>query len=217
MKPPATPPPELPLAHFHRGLAARDDPDTMRDLGIAIVEVGFESGPLGPAFGRMALPYLQEAVRTWPEDVPAGEALAAALYLAGRLSDSLDTCNRVLALAADHERTLEYAGQNAFVLRRFGEAADYLQRAITLNPWSTRYRYQLAKVYEEKEDWPHVVRVCQEALRRNAHHRDCRMLLIYGLARCGRKDEARAEFQTLLGQHPPDPDKLRRWIDDLVR
>jgi hypothetical protein len=208
---------EMPMVHFHRDLIAAGGPDIDRDLGIALITVLQENNMPSRWVGSMALPLLEAAVRTWPDDLAAGDALSAALLLAGRTPEALVACEQVLARCPDREWTLVNATAVAEALGRPEVAIDYYRRALALSPWSSRYRYHLAKLLSERQEWAAAAAECRELLRRNPHHSNARSLLVSSLARSGDVAQARAEFQALLAQQPPDPDGLRRSFEDLLK
>jgi predicted Zn-dependent protease len=182
---------EVPLVPFHRELIDANDPDLARDLGVALVAVVEENQIASPALGRMALPLLQAAVRRWPDDVAAREALGGALLLLGRTSEALLACEEVLVRSPDRERTLANAAVFAEALGRQDEAMGYWRRALGLNPWSSNYCYRLAKLLAERQRFADAAAECRQLLRRNPHYLDARLHLIYCLARGGNKEQAK--------------------------
>jgi tetratricopeptide (TPR) repeat protein len=183
---------ELPMVSFHRDLIDANDPDLSRDLGVALIDVLAENQLVIPPVGRMALPLLKKAVQRWPDDLAAREALGGALALLGRTSEGLEACEQILAQCPDRERTLLNAALFAEDLARREEALDYSRRVLALNPWSSNYRYQVAKLLRAREDWTGAAAECRELLRRNPHYRDARSLLTECLAHEG-EDEQRRE------------------------
>jgi tetratricopeptide (TPR) repeat protein len=167
--------------------------------------------------GLMALPLLEPARRARPDDLAAADALSAALVLTGRTKEALAVCERVLARDPNRESTLVNATAYAQALGQREVATDYCRRSVALNPWSSAYRYRLARLLSERQQWAEAAAECRELLRRNPHHYDARSLLVRSLARGGDVARARAELQALLAQRPPDPDGLRRSFEDLLK
>src|SRR5262249_19115933 len=139
------------------------------------------------------------------------------LLLLGRPREAADACARVLAVAPEREQTLHHAAQAAAALKRSEDAEAYWHRALAINPWISSYRHGLANHYAYRQNWRCAIETCREALQRNPHHRKLRTLLIYCLANAGENEQARSEFQTLLGQKPGEVDTLRAWFDSLRR
>src|SRR5207237_4375275 len=78
--PPAAPesgprPGDIPLAHFHRPLVSPWTPGLQRDLALAMVEVARNRAPepVRRVICGRALPFLETAVLTDPDDVDAAE------------------------------------------------------------------------------------------------------------------------------------------------
>src|SRR5262249_34456184 len=143
--PPAPPgglrPGEGPVAAFHRGPPAEDDPGAARDLGDA------PSGPAGrppPELGERAVPRLQAAVARDAADLPAQEALGRALLVLGRLDEARAAFDAILGRVPRHELALDHAANVAMAAGRPDDAAEFWRRALAEDPWRRQHRYGLA-------------------------------------------------------------------------
>jgi tetratricopeptide (TPR) repeat protein len=211
-------PGEVPLLHFHRDLPGATDEDSGRDLALALIEqAGTRKVDATKVhMGRLALPLLEEAVRRRPDDVPALEAQAYALWIAGRDAEALSILETVLRLAPGRERSIQYAAFLAGELGRAEEALAYWRRLVTVNPWSPRYHFLLARHEVARGRWREALAECQASLRLNPADWEVGLLRIRCHLALGERDAAREEFARVLGLDPPGPDDLRRWFAEQV-
>jgi hypothetical protein len=209
---------ELPVVSFYPDRSDTHDPAVARDLGLALAEFGWEeSSPFPEMFCRWALPLLETAVETWPDDVAAWEAKGFALAQLRRDAEAMAALQSGLKLAPERERSLTFAAQQALRLGNEAEALAYWRRAVLVNPWMPAYHYQLAKVLALRQAWPEALRECEAALQRDPTSEETRLLLVTCSIRSGDKARARREFDTLLRLEPKDPDVLRRWFNEQMR
>jgi tetratricopeptide (TPR) repeat protein len=214
---PAPPAPRLeqvPFIPFHPDLAAGEDEEVARGLGIALAETA-DSQPEARArqFAEWALPLLRAALATDPEDVPAREALGNALWFRGRLEEALAAYEQALVQAPRREVCLARAASLALRLNRLAAARAYGERAVAVNPWNASYHLELAKVFARGRDWHSTAREVERALRLNPAHLTARSLLVTCYAQLGERERAEAEFKALVGLSPPGrQEALRRWF-----
>ena len=200
-----------PLVNFHRDLMTdRDRDEAVRDFGVAVCL----DGPEGAA---AALPALEDALATWSEDVPAWEAKGYALGLLKRHQDGLLAFQQALTLQPNRESALTGAAYSAAHGGRRDDAIRYWNRAITINPWRSEYRAELASLYFQTRDWRAAAAACRETLRLNPANLEVRKLLVGCLLRLGDQPAARAEFDTLMAFKPPDRDQLMGWFTSLTK
>ncbi len=204
---------EVPLAPFHPDLAAPDDEEVSRGLGIALTETA-DSQPEGRArqLAGWALPLLESALAAEPEDPPAWEARGNALWFLGRREEALAAYETALGQAPRRETCLAQAAALAQRLNR-PAARAYAERAVAVNPWNASYHLELAKVHARGRDWHAAAAEAGRALRLNPAHLPARSLLVTCYAQLGERGRAEAEFQTLAGLSPPGrQETLRRWF-----
>jgi tetratricopeptide (TPR) repeat protein len=207
---------ENPIFNYHRNLLDPMDKDAARDLGVAYVELGRQS-KFAESFAPQAITLLDKAVQEWPDDLPALEARACALWFLGRPKAAAEAYEAVLARSPEREVALAEMAQLASALHNHEAAIGYWQRVVAVNPWYSRYHYQLALVLAERQRWKEAVQACKTALRLNPANQETRYLLIGCLIRLGDKDQARTEFATLGALNPEEKETLQRWFDEQLR
>jgi predicted CXXCH cytochrome family protein len=218
--PPDSPPPGEPtLSHFHADLLAGPDPETDRDLGIALMRVadGHPAADVKRSLAAKAVPLLEAAAARDDEDLPALEARGTALWTLGQLDAAAADYERVLAKAPERENTLFLAAKLAQMLGRIDAGRSYAERAVRANPWRWQYHQALAQACAQANDWPGAMRECQEVFKLHAAEPGTRQLLVVCYLKLGDRPQAQREFDTLMGLNPPDAEKLRAWFAQQMR
>ncbi len=211
-------PGELPLVHFYRNLLGPQNKEADRDLALALVEKARQTSPPIRQFGPVVLPWLEAAVQTWPDDVRALGDKGYALWLQGRAREALAVFEKTLALAPQREITLIDAATLATQLEDRDAAVAYFRRLVAINPWAPLYRYELAKLLAQREDWPGALEQCQTELRLYPAHPEARVFLVTCYLRTGKREQAQAEFEKVLAASPPSEEPTwRRWLAEQVR
>jgi tetratricopeptide (TPR) repeat protein len=205
-------PGEVPIVHFHEVVLDLPQEETARDQGVALMILARRYPQAQQPLARLALPSLEEATRTWPDDAAAAEARAFALWLAGQTDQALEAYRALLTRHPQQESALLDAASLCAALRRSDDAIGYMQRAIQVDPWLARYHQQLAALLDEKERWPEALQECRAALRLNPFSPQARLLMVKCMLRTGDRPQAQTEFERLLGLGAPDPEKLRQWF-----
>jgi tetratricopeptide (TPR) repeat protein len=162
-------------------------------------------------FSEAALPLLRDAVVRHPEDVPAREAKAYALWTLGRLDEARVEFESTLEQAPQREDALEGAARMAELSGRLETALNFAERLVRVNPWSWEHRHQLANLLAENRQWRRAAEECDKALALNPWAGTVRPLRIRCLLAVGEKKEAEAELHRLLPM-VADPQALRRWF-----
>ena len=201
-----------PLVHFHRALVDADDKNVSRDLGIALIGLARAHVTARGQLGQLALPILENAVETWPDDVAAREALAYALWSQGHTKDAFAAYEAVLQLAPERELSLLDGATISEQLDLEGRAIDLWRRAGAVNPWAADPHYRLSRLLAQRHEWKEAIAECSRAIQITPRLVEPRVLLINCYLRSGHKDKARTEFATLEALNPPDLDILRRWF-----
>jgi Flp pilus assembly protein TadD len=210
-------PGENPLAYFYKDLQDPFDREVFRDMGLALIELARQHGPQATPLAPLALPLLEGAVHRAPDDVAAWEAKGYALWMQGQGADALEAFDTALARAPQRENSLNDAGLLAEMLKQPERAISYWRRAIAVNPWRGFYRYQMARLLAQREDWSEALAECRAILRLNPASKETRLLQIRCRLGRGEKEQARAELTTLLELKPQDPDGLRHWFEEQAR
>jgi predicted CXXCH cytochrome family protein len=187
-----------------------------RDRGVALGTKAREvpDRPVAAGLGSMALPLLESALKDRPDDVPAWEAKAAALFAQGRGEEAMKAMEQALALAPGREQLLAVAAPLAARIGRRSAALDYARRALDLDPWRSDTQLLRAQVYLQDQDWRRAAEACREALRINPMHLGARRYLVLCHVCLGETRQARAELETLLGFDPPDREALLRSVGE---
>jgi hypothetical protein len=208
-------PENAPLLHFHRDVLGASNPDTARDLGIALMDrVERYPQPIRAMLARRALPLLEDALQGDDGDVPAWQAKAASLWALGRTQEAAAAFEVILAKAPGNEAALHSAATLAMERELPDSARGYWERALRVNPWRYEFHYGLAAARAQMRDWPAAVDECQQAIRLNPFKWETRKLLVRCYLSLRAKEQARKEFQLLLGLEPPEPEALRRWYTE---
>jgi tetratricopeptide (TPR) repeat protein len=209
---------EIPLLAFHRQLPGDRDDESSRDLGLAVMPLALaamEGGaePIGAYLCQLALPLLDAAAARAPDDVPALEARGIALYIVGgRLQDSLQALESVLALAPDREQALSWAGHVAERNGKFDAAERYYRRLTERYPQFAGHHEQLAAFYAKREAWPRAVEAAQTALQIDPFAVEARVVLVQAHLAMGKRAQALAEFEVLGVLHPATQARIRPWL-----
>ena len=220
------------IVHFHRD----DDPlvrtskEYSRDYGIALVRWARED-PSHQTVGKMGLPVLEDAVKTWPDDLMGMEYRAWALVFSGRLLDGVEAFKGVLEKSPKEESTLRDAAILSEIAGQVDVALDYWRRAIAINPTSAIYRKHLAKLLHDRKEWKEVLAECEATLKLNLADIDTYKVLVTCCVRLGDRSRARREFKKIMalvpkdpsqqpkipGHVPEDPEKLKEWFAEQMK
>jgi tetratricopeptide (TPR) repeat protein len=211
-QPPRLAPGEAPIVNFHQRYLAADDKDSARDLGIALVRMGRAHPDDRGELCRLALPLLEAAVATWPEDVTGHENLAYALWSQGRTKEAFEAYQAVLRKVPQREQSLLDAATISEQLAQEDQAIDLWRRAATVNPWSAMAHYRLARLLAQRQQWDEAIAEGSKAVRILPSVIEQRVLLIDCYLRAGQKEKARAEFTAIEILNPAELDVLRRWF-----
>jgi Flp pilus assembly protein TadD len=202
---------ERPLVLFHRDLMDEHQRvEAERDLGVALSKIG-------PEAASMALPLLDAALSSRPDDLVARQAKGTVLGRLGRFEDGLAAFRTALAQDQDQELVRMGAVDLAARAGRRQDAIADLRRVIAINPWRAAYRMDLAALYFDQREWPDAASACREALRLNPADVETRKLLVRCYLHLESLEAARAEFEALLGFDPPDREELIRRFAILSR
>jgi Flp pilus assembly protein TadD len=202
---------DQPLINFHKGLMdAEERIESRRDWAVAMARDG-SSG------AAQSLPMLNAALSSHPDDVPAWVSKGFALGLLGRGEEGFTAFRTALTIEPNREATLVGA---AYLGAQAGHRADAIKfwlRAITISPWRSDYRAELARLHFQGRDWGAAESACRETLRLNPANVEVRKLLVECSIKLGKLAAARSEFETLMGFDPPERDALLRWFAPQLR
>jgi Tfp pilus assembly protein PilF len=206
------------LLPFGHDRVDSSDPELLRDLAVAAVgrarsQTVAVRARVGQDFGRA----LEEAVQAHPDDLSARESLAVCLAWQGQLAPALEECEAALARAPRRELALSDAGLIAQQLGLTDRSLAYWERALAVNPRSTRYRFALAQLLAARGDWEKAAAESRRILAQDGTHAFSRLMLMRYYLHKGQRAQARAELETALALHPPIEAQLRKQFADLLR
>jgi tetratricopeptide (TPR) repeat protein len=205
---------------FPPGALSASNAERNRNLGLALVDAARKttSGPSGQPLAELALPLLDAATAGDPRDVPAWEAKASALMLAGRADAAVAACDAVLAMDPERETTLFLAGVLAMGQKRPDDARLFAERAIRVNPWMWQYHQMLATARVQLSDWQGAANACRQAIKLEPANLPCRELLMRCYLRLGDKSGARGALEACLALMPPaEREDFRRVVEQQLR
>lgn len=206
------------LLPFGHDQVDTNDRELLRDLAIASVSrARSETMVVRRDVSNDFLSILSEAVRAHPDDLSARESLAVCLAWQGQFGPALDECEEILARAPRRELALTDAGVIAGQMRLLERSLSYWQRALAINPASTRYRFMIAQLLMGRGDWDAAAAECRRLLAQNGAHPFARIMLVQYDLRKGNRAEARAELEKVLALHPPNEAQLRQQFAELLR
>jgi len=203
------------IAHFNQSASSFKDLAAARALGIAAIELVRVSEHPERERPRVqsALPLVEQALHTWPDDVAAWEARGNGLFVLDRYEDALASFEHVLSLAPQREQALVGAAAMARAVGHDELEFGYWQRALAVNPTSLQYRLGLANNLAKRKDWTNAVAECRKVLQQYPASMQARLLLAAYYRQHGDKASARIEFERFLALNPPNAEGLKRWFD----
>ncbi|MCI0456642.1 MAG: hypothetical protein L0Z62_06645, partial [Gemmataceae bacterium] len=206
-----------PLVAFHGHLPSPKE-ERPRDLGLALISLAMVADSLGAEpirnyLSRQALPPLDQAVTRAPDDVPALEARAFALFTQDRLDEALELLEAALEQAPHREETLTWAARIADARGRLEQAEAYGRRLAEHYPHAADHRHRLATVLAKRRAWPQALEAARAAVKADPFRPESRALLIAAHLETGKRALAQAEFDTLGAIDPAYQAKLRPWFE----
>jgi hypothetical protein len=207
-------PGQIPLISFYRQLHAPDDPEVRRDLGLAMVNMARIElrEQVRREMCSRALPFLDRAIQTDPDDIDALEAKGYGLWVRDDPQGALATLDTLLAKVPQREVAREDAARLAAQLGDDEKAIAHWRRLLAANPWNAAGHYLLAKLLAQHQDWSAARTETQASIRLDPTEISPRMLLIACYIESGDKKRAHEEFGVIECMQPPQLEKLREWV-----
>jgi Tfp pilus assembly protein PilF len=203
---------ETTLVNFFQKELDPQDAGAPRDLGVALMQLARQPGRAQAAQVRQAVPLLETAVKTFPQDAEAWEAHGLALALLGRDREALAAWEKALKLAPERETTLALAAQALEQQGHNGAALNYARRLVAVNPWNDRARAKLAHLLGSQGDWPGALQECEAAVAVNPAGTEARRERIVCYLRLGDRQRAEEELAILLRLQPWEQPQIRSWF-----
>jgi hypothetical protein len=212
-----------PFVPFYRAPEGGNEAEDRRDYGLALMQ-GARARQLAPGeadarrsrFSEKALPLLDDAVARHPEDVPAREARAHALWFLGRPDLAWLDFERVIGQAPEREDSLAGGERVAELLGRTETAIDLAERLVRVNPWAWEHHYHLAGLLAQRQQWRRAAEESKEAVALEPWSGEARSLRVRCLLAAGERREAEEEFRHLLPMLA-DPEAARLWFAEEAR
>src|SRR5205823_5702179 len=130
--------------------------------------------------------------------------------------EAFAVCEGTLEREPRREASLVLAARLAGHLGYKESALNYWRRAITVNPWLSRYRLELARILAGQQRWSEVLQECQALVSRNGGNVEARLLLATALAGTGDLTRARTELATAIALDPKRGGEHRRRLAALL-
>jgi Flp pilus assembly protein TadD len=195
--------------------------EVSRDLGVGLIGImgQLPETPMSRQYAQAALPLLEQALDEDPKDWTAWEAKGDALRAMGQLPEALAAYRSGLAQQADSESLLHAAGATALLLNRLEESRTFLEQGIQVNPWNWKMHQLLGGIFVKAGEWTRAAGELRDSLRIQPYeYSERRKFLIGCLMKMGNRNEARAEFDTLLKLTPEArKSELRQWFGQFQR
>jgi predicted CXXCH cytochrome family protein len=208
---------DLPVVRFVASETDSADPESIRDLAIAMVIYGSIGKIDMQAYAAHVGSMLQAAVQRDSKDVAAWLALAQALLAQNRAAAALACYEKVLAIDPEREDALIAAAALYKINRQPQAALEHWRKAVKANPWMPLYRGNLVPLLIDAGKWDEVRTQADEWLRLDPVSAAPRQLRITLLLRAGDRAAARAEFARLEALKPPNMEAIRAWFDEWMR
>lgn len=144
-----------------------------------------------------AATFLENWVKTRPNDIPAQKALAESQFRAGQLAAARQSYLRVIAVEAEDTSVLNnYA--NLLQQLNDPDAQAQAEKALKLSPNNPSYADTLGWILVQKGQLEAGLRYLREARLRSPENGEIRFHLAYALVKNGRKAEAKEELAAAL-------------------
>jgi len=151
-----------------------------------------------------ALGHLQTAFRLNPDDLPTGMAISQLLVAAGRAADAEKVLAALVERAPD-QRGLNYNyAQILTKLDRAGEAKQYLERAVQLDPTFGPAILQLLDVYQKEGEFTKAAEILQPLIDEDPVNLELQRQQALFYLRAGNPEKARPRFEGLVKADPKD-------------
>jgi cytochrome c-type biogenesis protein CcmH/NrfG len=202
------------FAYFFQQSSEVSGKEIARDLGVGMMDLAALKQPERNRswLAGSALPALESAIQSWPDDEAAWQANGYALWLLRRYAEAMTAFEKALELAPKRVETLVYAAGLATQLGKDDDAAGYWRRALDVNPYSVRSHLELARLLARRNDWQPCLSECQAALHLDPFEDQARKLLISALVHLRKNDRAASELDKVLRLNPKESAGIKAWF-----
>jgi tetratricopeptide (TPR) repeat protein len=126
---------------------------------------------------------------------------------------ALDCFEKILATNPKFERVLSNAAHAAGNLGLNEKALGYLERAIQVNPYASRYHIGAGYQAVQAENWARAKQAAEQAIELNPASLDARRLLVILYAKQGNRAPAFEAWRAFAALDPPDKEEIRKLLD----
>lgn len=185
---------------------------------MALARLGRISPPANrrPFFDK-AMPFLDAAFTAHGDDLPVGLERSALLRALGKKEESLALARALNERDPDNEDILVELIQAAMGAGRSDWAIPRARDLAARDPRSAEWGQLLAEAQAADQRWEEVVQTARGITRVHPLLARPRMMAIEALTKLRRSEEARAEFETLLGMRGTERDGIISWYHAMRR
>lgn len=214
-KPPLSSPPpgELPLVKLGGSSHWPEDPESRRDLAIA---VSLQSKNT-PSLLRETADQLKEATVRHRGDVEAWEALSGIRYLQKDYSAAFAAIESAITLRPDREKALAKGAEMALLAGKPQKGEEYARKALSLNPGHPDYRMLIAESLIDQAKYSDAENEVLNLLKLTSNHAKARSVLAVSLYKQNRVREAMVELERAVAIYPQDSRDLRTWFSSKTK
>lgn len=188
----------LALDFYHRERIDLQNPESQRDLAVALMEFLSEHPELvrleDLEFSRNAL---KSAIQRDAKDIHAFESLAHAQFSLNQPAEATGTIAAGLQQAPQDESLLAAAVLLAAQSQDWGRAFGYNQQLLACNPHQVRYWQMAAHFALRTQNLQDAERSCVAGLELNPADQDLRQLYVRLLTALNRPDESQKQTEIL--------------------
>lgn len=166
---------------------------------------------------QQALPGLEEAVRSNPNDPEAHLSLAYALLELNRRSDALRVLERTVELAPDNADARNSLGWTLNQFERFADAVPVLQEAVRLEPDHPYAHHNLGWALANLRRFEEAERSYAEAVRVDPNEAGARSEYAWLLIELRKLDAAAEQVREAIRLQPNNPDHHRGLATALMQ
>ncbi len=161
---------------------------------------------IGQSRYQQAEQELRQSLADKPDDAMTHASLAICLIHLNQYGVAMREAE--LAIGFDPELPFVFYAKSIVEAARncFDEAEEAIGTAIGLDPYSTRYFAQLARVQLEQQHWQAALTAAEQGLLLDPEDVDCTNQRAIALTRLGRPGEANEAIATALKRDPEDAD-----------
>ena len=185
---------------------------------MALARIGRISSPASRAvFFEKAMPLLDAAFSAHGDDLAVALERSALLRALGRKRESLALAKALRWRAPEDEDIRVELVQAAIGAAQHELAITEARELANRDPFSAEWGQLLAEAQAADGRWDDVLATARSISQKHPLLARPRMMAIEAFTRLRRSDEARAEFEVLLGMRVAERDAIVRWYHAVRR